>query len=118
MRAPVKQLVPENIKNILVIKLDHIGDVLWATPALATLRKNLPDAHITMLCTPYTEPVIRGNPALDRIIVYDRDKLPTYGSKREFLKKNIDSPDLALCLDPRDEAVFLARLSGAKIRAG
>ena len=111
-------MASEELKNILVIKLDHIGDVLWATPSLSTLRKNLPGARIVMLCTRYTEPALRGNPDIDGVIIYDRESLPSNRDKKKFLKDAMTRPDLALCLDPRDEAVLLAYLSEAKIRAG
>ena len=36
-------------KNILVINLMHIGDLMLTTPVLRTLRTNFPKARITML---------------------------------------------------------------------
>ena len=35
--------------RILVIRPDHIGDLLFATPALHALRPSFPDASITVI---------------------------------------------------------------------
>ena len=44
---------PGPIRRILILKLDHIGDLLVAAPALALLRNSFADAHITLICGPW-----------------------------------------------------------------
>ena len=39
-------------RRLLVVRLDNLGDVLMATPAIAALRAGLPDANITLLAAP------------------------------------------------------------------
>lgn len=95
-------------KDILVIKLDHAGDVLWTTPALTTLRNNFPDARIRVCCTPYTAPVWENNPSVDEIIPYSGQSYP----------EDLARPDLALCLDTRTHAVKFTHSSKAHIRSG
>ena len=51
-----------NYRNILVIKLRHIGDVLLSTPVLRALRDAYPDAQLTMLVNRGTEGVLAHNP--------------------------------------------------------
>lgn len=55
-------------QRILVIRPDHLGDLLFATPALHLLRASLPDAHIAALVGPWGEAVLAGNPDLDEIL--------------------------------------------------
>ncbi|MGF1515276.1 MAG: glycosyltransferase family 9 protein [Elainellaceae cyanobacterium] len=43
---------PAAIRRLLVMRLDNIGDVVMTTPALRSLRQNLPEAHITLLASP------------------------------------------------------------------
>jgi ADP-heptose:LPS heptosyltransferase len=38
--------------NLLVMRLDNIGDVIMTTPALRALRENLPEARITLMASP------------------------------------------------------------------
>jgi lipopolysaccharide heptosyltransferase II len=40
------------VRNLLVVRLDNLGDVLMATPAIAALRAGLPGAQITLLASP------------------------------------------------------------------
>ena len=51
--------------RILLIRPDHLGDVLLTLPAVAALRSALPDAHITYLVADGVAPVPRHCPAVD-----------------------------------------------------
>ncbi len=106
------------IHSILITKLDHLGDMIWATPAIAALRYKFPLAKIHILCTVAAEPILRLNPAVTSIIIYDKAIFPSQQSKKKWLHDLIGTPDLALCFDTRDEAILLAYLSGAPIRGG
>ncbi len=64
-RAPHR--APQRIKRVLVIKPDHLGDVLLLTPALRALRQQLPQAHITLLVGPWSRTVVAHNPDIDTL---------------------------------------------------
>jgi heptosyltransferase-2/heptosyltransferase-3 len=55
--------------RILLIRPDHIGDLLFATPALRVLRRACPDAHLAAMVGPWGNAVVENNPNLDEIIV-------------------------------------------------
>lgn len=55
-------------QRILVIKPDHLGDVLLLTPALAALRQRFPQAQITVLLGPWATRLLAGNPAVDTLL--------------------------------------------------
>jgi heptosyltransferase-2/heptosyltransferase-3 len=55
-------------RTILVIRPDHLGDLLFATPALHLLRASFPEAHIAALVGPWGEAVLAGHPDLDDIL--------------------------------------------------
>ncbi len=59
---------PAAPQRILVIRPDHLGDLLFATPALHLLRASFPDAHMAALVGPWGEAVLAGNPDLDQTI--------------------------------------------------
>jgi ADP-heptose:LPS heptosyltransferase len=61
---------PRDIRRILVVKLDHLGDVLTALPAFAALRAGLPEAHITALTGPWSLPLMRHVPWVDEVTAY------------------------------------------------
>lgn len=57
--------------KILIVKLGSIGDVVHAMPAVATLRRHLPDARIDWLVERYARPVLNHGRNLDRVIEID-----------------------------------------------
>jgi ADP-heptose:LPS heptosyltransferase len=58
-----------SVRNLLVMRLDNIGDVIMTSPTLRALRENLPDANITLMGSPggrLTEPLLR--PWIDELL--------------------------------------------------
>jgi lipopolysaccharide heptosyltransferase II len=58
----------QDLSRILVIRPDHVGDVLFATPALRALRSALPDAHIACMIGPWAYEIVKHNPHVSEII--------------------------------------------------
>ncbi len=54
--------------RILIIRPDHLGDLLLATPVLNALREHAPDAHITMMVGPWSREIVARHPAIDHIL--------------------------------------------------
>lgn len=62
--------VPPAGREILLIRPDHLGDVLFVTPALRRLRRALPDARITLAIGPWSRAAVEGNPDVDEILEF------------------------------------------------
>lgn len=60
-----------NPRRILVVKLDHLGDVFLATPVFSNLRSVYPHAQIHALVGSTGALVLRGHPDVNNIIKYD-----------------------------------------------
>jgi ADP-heptose:LPS heptosyltransferase len=58
-------------RKLLLIRPDHLGDVLMLTPALASLRKALPQTEITVMVSPAGAASLENNPHIDRLIRCD-----------------------------------------------
>jgi len=56
--------------RILVVKLDHLGDVILATPALHALRERYPEAEIDVLVHPASVVAVARHPAVSRVLTY------------------------------------------------
>ncbi len=79
-----------DVERILVFKLDHIGDVVTATPALAHLRRTYPQAKITLVVGPWSVPLLENHPDVDHLIAYAsaryaRGVRPSPGRNLRFL---------------------------------
>lgn len=59
---------PQAVRRLLLIRPDHIGDVLFATPAIRTLRSSLPDAYIGCMVGPWAREIVQDNPHLDEVM--------------------------------------------------
>ncbi len=57
----------ETPRNILLIRPDHLGDVLLLTPALHALREALPTARLTLLLGPWGAQAVQGNPEVEAV---------------------------------------------------
>ncbi len=62
---------PGTIRNVAVLRPDQLGDMVVSVPALLRLRELLPDAQITGLLSPASEPLARSLGVFDEIIVLD-----------------------------------------------
>jgi ADP-heptose:LPS heptosyltransferase len=59
--------------RILIIKLGAMGDVLRTTPVLGAVRREWPRAHVTWLTQAESHDLLRGNPLIDRLLVWGHD---------------------------------------------
>ncbi|HEX3640898.1 MAG TPA: hypothetical protein VHV10_06390, partial [Ktedonobacteraceae bacterium] len=54
--------------RILLIRPDHLGDLVMTTPVLQALREQAPNAHITMMVGPWSSAVVERHPALNQLL--------------------------------------------------
>lgn len=62
----------QEVKHILVVKLSSIGDVVHSLPFLEAIKAKFPNARIDWLVEEASLQILKGHPALDRIIVSHR----------------------------------------------
>ncbi len=61
----------EEVRRILAVKLDHIGDFLTALPALRALRRGFPHARIDLLAPQASAELARRQDLIDDVAVFD-----------------------------------------------
>jgi hypothetical protein len=57
-----------NIDSIFIVKLDEIGDMAVSVHVFAFLKKQYPNAKITLLCKPFVTSLIQNDPNIDFIV--------------------------------------------------
>jgi len=58
-------------KRILIFNVNWLGDVLFSTATIRNIRYNFPDSFIACIIPSSCYPVLKGNPNLDEIIIFD-----------------------------------------------
>jgi ADP-heptose:LPS heptosyltransferase len=113
------------LRDVLVLRLDRIGDVLMSLPALASLRAELPHARIRLAVGAWSAEIAKSAP-VDEVLVWSAPWVgrPAEGAERfaalarKAYALRRQPPDLALDLQGDVRASILMRLSGARVRVG
>ena len=71
------------MKNILVVKLSAIGDVIHALPVSHAIKETFPEAHLTWVVEPPAYGLLEANPCIDELLVFKKKEFRTLGG---FLK--------------------------------
>lgn len=117
-KTSLKELRP---KKILIRSTNWIGDAVMTTPAVHSIRKNFPDAEITMLAVPWVADIFSMSPDVDKLFIYDKKHLYQGNVKGPLkLAKDLKSHhfDAAILLQNAFEAAFVTKMAGIPIRAG
>jgi len=113
------------IHKILLIRLDHIGDLLMTTPALRALRTTYPNAEIHLLVKEAPSEVLKLNPNLNRIITFNAPWTIASGDKATMgetirvvgrLRRERYDCVIGFRADPRE--ALLSLFTGAPYRLG
>ena len=82
--------------KILLSRTDRVGDLILSTPAIASVRRSFPDAHITLACSRYNAVVVDRSPDVDELAIVPLSVKPdAFGAR-------FRGADLAIALAPRD----------------
>ena len=65
-------MIPRHSARFLVVRLSARGDLVFASPLAGALRRRYPHAYIAWAAEERTADVIRHNPHLDEVIVWER----------------------------------------------
>jgi heptosyltransferase-1 len=58
--------------RILVVRLGSMGDVLAALPAVASLKRSMPQSRLVWVIEPQWSILLEGNPDVDSVITFER----------------------------------------------
>jgi heptosyltransferase-3 len=65
-----KSINPNNVKRILFIRLDYIGDVVMASSLIDPLRERFPEAEIDLLLGPWSKSLFAADSRIHRIFTF------------------------------------------------
>ncbi len=112
-------------KNILIIKMSSLGDVLHVLPSVAALRKRFPKARLTWLVHPQFSGFVPDPPIIDEVIYFDKVKFNkmSLGEKWAYFKEmrallHSRKFDLVIDMHGLFKSAVLAAISGCDNRIG
>jgi len=129
-RRPKDTPEPRDYRNILVVRLDEIGDVVLSTGMLRELRRNWPQAHITLVVKPAVFNLVELCPHVNEVLTFDRQYsgrrfglLARHRRALQLARKHLWPRRFDVAINPRRgvdyyHGDFLAYFSGAATRIG
>lgn len=115
-----------DVKNIFVQKLDHIGDFVLAIPSFQLLRDAFPRARITLACGSWMKTFAERSGFFDSIVVIDffqrlvrnRQAGPTLSEADQQTLEALGPFDIAIDLKVEGESRAVLEFVNAKYKAG
>ena len=102
---------------VVVFRTDKIGDLLVTSPLFRAIKASRPQAYVILIAAPYNCEVLANMPEIDRIISFDEHA--SFGEKFRFaLALRARKPSAVFVMSPKPDGYWMARLSGARQRAG
>ena len=127
-QAGYRDEIPAGVENILVVRLDAIGDMIITSGFLRELRKNFPRARITLVVSPLAFPLVELCPYVNEVLIFDQKQFPktfvdilsglTDFCRKNFWRKRFSRAFLPQWGSDNFAALLMAWLSGARERIG
>ncbi len=113
-------MVNDSSMKILIRVPNWIGDAVLCLPAIEAIRSIYPGSEISILAKPWVRDVFLNNPAVDRIVIYDRDAAHKgmKGFIRLIVELRAEGYDMAILFQNAFEAALLTWLSRIPVRVG
>ncbi len=108
----LESLEKASVKNILIISSTAIGDTLMSTPAIRTIRKCFPEAHLVALLNNDNMELFKNNPHIDEIVPYYNGWKKFFAASAKLKKYSFDAAAILHGNEP--QATPLAYLTGAR----
>ncbi len=117
----------DDVRRILALKVDHIGDFISAFPAFRRLKERFPGAELTVLAAQASLSLAALEPAIDRVIRFDFFHARSERGRRSVSKKDLLklqeqlAPfrfDLAIDLRRQPDTRQILQYTGARWLAG
>lgn len=122
----------QQVRRVLAIRLDNLGDVLMTTPALQAIHDSVPGVHLTLLASPSGAALAPHLPAVDEVITWsapwvkppDATSTPTVALGQHELamvadlaRRRFDAAVIfTVCTQSALPAALLCRLAGIPLR--
>ena len=78
-REGYREKFSSSVENILIVQIDAIGDMIVMSGMIREVRKNFPQARITLVCSPLVYPLVELCPYVNEVLTFDLKTLEGQG---------------------------------------
>lgn len=113
----LRHFITQNDKKerFLIVSTTGLGDTLWATPAIRSLREHYPKGYIAVLTSPIGKELLENNPCINDLFLLKKPIISSLISLYKKLKKKNFSYILLLHSSQRMLLPFICLLGANKI---
>jgi len=105
--------------KILIVQTAFIGDVVLATPLIEAADMSFSGAEIHFLTIPYSAPVLKNNPKLERILTFEKRGGKGWGNSLKMVRQlKAEGYEIALVPHRSLRSAGMVRLAGIPRRIG
>ncbi len=122
-----REKLPKNFKSVLIVRLDHLGDMVRASAMPQLIKESCPQARVIFLTNTPGAQLLSGNPYVDEVIVFDptwysigSHKVEAKGDSFGSVVRRLKEMRIDLALLPRGDIRenLLAKMAKISYRIG
>lgn len=132
-RLGYREEIPAGVENILIVRLDVIGDMILTSGFIREVRRNFPQARITLVVSPLVYPIVELCPYVNEILIFNERFFNSHFNGKNFFilleklaifcRENLWRKHFSIAFSPQWGSENLAGLlmcwlSGARERVG
>lgn len=105
--------------KVLFLRHDRLGDMILTTGALRAIASSHPTITLHVLASPLNAPLLAHDPAVDKVVVFDRKRLGRYlATMRQLRRERYDAVVDCMVTAPSLTTLLLMLATGAPHRIG
>lgn len=87
LSLPHKEFKKEEVKRILLIKLERVGDLVLSTPVLRELKNKFSESYIAILVNDYNKDVVIADSHIDEVLILQNRRCAYFAGLFRLIRK-------------------------------
>jgi heptosyltransferase-2 len=101
--------------KIVIYQTAFLGDLILTTPLIASIKSIYPESELHVIAKPFGKDVLKNNPYVDKLIIFDKKKDSTFNLIKNLRKEKYD---IAISPHRSHRASYSLFLAGIPERIG